>query len=99
MDAVLSDFVRSTGAEPGLARDLLEVYISVFFIKNQALSTVDFPLSTTFIEFQKFGGTPLGLVQCLVVSLCICFHQLLDEASLMTTGDSGPFSLWVLVLQ
>lgn len=24
MDAVLSDFVRSTGAEPGLARDLLE---------------------------------------------------------------------------
>uniref|UniRef100_A0A452R6T7 Uncharacterized protein n=1 Tax=Ursus americanus TaxID=9643 RepID=A0A452R6T7_URSAM len=25
MDAVLSDFVRSTGAEPGLARDLLEV--------------------------------------------------------------------------
>ncbi|KAG8518866.1 OTU domain-containing protein 7A [Galemys pyrenaicus] len=26
MDAVLSDFVRSTGAEPGLARDLLEVW-------------------------------------------------------------------------
>lgn len=24
MDIVLSDFVRSTGAEPGLARDLLE---------------------------------------------------------------------------
>ncbi|MGH0175869.1 UNVERIFIED_CONTAM: hypothetical protein FKN15_071450 [Acipenser sinensis] len=24
MDAVLSDFVRSTGADPGLARDLLE---------------------------------------------------------------------------
>ena len=24
MDAVLSDFVQSTGAEPGLARDLLE---------------------------------------------------------------------------
>lgn len=24
MDVVLSDFVRSTGAEPGLARDLLE---------------------------------------------------------------------------
>eukprot|EP00063_Salmo_salar_P012163 XP_013986998.1 PREDICTED: OTU domain-containing protein 7A-like [Salmo salar] len=24
MDAVLSDFIRSTGAEPGLARDLLE---------------------------------------------------------------------------
>uniref|UniRef100_A0A8C2VKY0 OTU domain-containing protein 7A n=1 Tax=Chinchilla lanigera TaxID=34839 RepID=A0A8C2VKY0_CHILA len=28
MDAVLSDFVRSTGAEPGLARDLLEVSVS-----------------------------------------------------------------------
>lgn len=28
MDAVLSDFVRSTGAEPGLARDLLEGKLS-----------------------------------------------------------------------
>lgn len=36
MDAVLSDFVRSTGAEPGLARDLLEgkrpdLYLFFFF--------------------------------------------------------------------
>lgn len=30
MDAVLSDFVRSTGAEPGLARDLLEGKRSAF---------------------------------------------------------------------
>ncbi|KAG7276234.1 hypothetical protein CRUP_018616 [Coryphaenoides rupestris] len=29
MDAVLSDFVRSTGAEPGLARDLLEVWSEI----------------------------------------------------------------------
>ncbi|KAK1789859.1 hypothetical protein P4O66_015739, partial [Electrophorus voltai] len=29
MDAVLSDFVRSTGAEPGLARDLLEGMASI----------------------------------------------------------------------
>lgn len=37
MDAVLSDFVRSTGAEPGLARDLLEGEIKT---KEQVSSNV-----------------------------------------------------------
>lgn len=32
MDAVLSDFVRSTGAEPGLARDLLEGKKEIFIL-------------------------------------------------------------------
>lgn len=41
MDAVLSDFVRSTGAEPGLARDLLEgkrpdLYLFFFLFWNDA---------------------------------------------------------------
>ncbi|MGH0175870.1 UNVERIFIED_CONTAM: hypothetical protein FKN15_071451 [Acipenser sinensis] len=31
MDAVLSDFVRSTGADPGLARDLLEAFAPIPF--------------------------------------------------------------------
>uniref|UniRef100_A0A8B9KU40 Uncharacterized protein n=1 Tax=Astyanax mexicanus TaxID=7994 RepID=A0A8B9KU40_ASTMX len=41
MDAVLSDFVRSTGAEPGLARDLLEgercrpQFCTLLFIRNK----------------------------------------------------------------
>lgn len=37
MDAVLSDFVRSTGAEPGLARDLLEGKLSghKYFLSSQ----------------------------------------------------------------
>lgn len=36
MDAVLSDFVRSTGAEPGLARDLLEGkrWLRALFLRN-----------------------------------------------------------------
>lgn len=34
MDAVLSDFVRSTGAEPGLARDLLEGKLTVHDLTN-----------------------------------------------------------------
>uniref|UniRef100_A0A9J7XJP7 ubiquitinyl hydrolase 1 n=1 Tax=Cyprinus carpio carpio TaxID=630221 RepID=A0A9J7XJP7_CYPCA len=58
MDAVLSDFVRSTGAEPGLARDLLEG-------KNWDLSAAlsDFEqlrqvhagnLSCTFVEEREY---------------------------------------------
>lgn len=41
MDAVLSDFVRSTGAEPGLARDLLE---------GKAFRTQIFPLFTACLK-------------------------------------------------
>lgn len=40
MDAVLSDFVRSTGAEPGLARDLLEGKESVRKGKQNFIFTI-----------------------------------------------------------
>lgn len=54
MDAVLSDFVRSTGAEPGLARDLLEgmfvmaywflyleIHISACHSENESLNCIE----------------------------------------------------------
>uniref|UniRef100_A0A8C0J0U0 OTU deubiquitinase 7B n=1 Tax=Chelonoidis abingdonii TaxID=106734 RepID=A0A8C0J0U0_CHEAB len=40
MDVVLSDFVRSTGAEPGLARDLLEVCPLLCIKSHVLVSTI-----------------------------------------------------------
>ena len=40
MDAVLSDFVQSTGAEPGLARDLLEGKLNIHSVLNISSSSI-----------------------------------------------------------
>lgn len=59
MDAVLSDFVRSTGAEPGLARDLLEgksFYIKLYY--NSDFKMVNFWLADSiFISTNSRGVT------------------------------------------
>uniref|UniRef100_A0A5F8ALE1 OTU deubiquitinase 7A n=2 Tax=Macaca TaxID=9539 RepID=A0A5F8ALE1_MACMU len=75
MDAVLSDFVRSTGAEPGLARDLLEgkptslsphttiVGITTFQIRR-------FPIPDNSGTWTVFG---LSKVKVLVIKLFLLF--------------------------
>ena len=42
-------------------------------------------LAPTILPSSLLHSSPRS-VQCLAVDLCLCFHQLLDEASLMTIG-------------
>lgn len=64
MDAVLSDFVRSTGAEPGLARDLLEGKLTNLKAFSSCLVKM-FSVTHLSLWYSRFKKKPSMIWACL----------------------------------
>ncbi|KAG7283374.1 hypothetical protein CRUP_000900 [Coryphaenoides rupestris] len=92
MDAVLSDFVRSTGAEPGLARDLLEgknwditAALSDFDQLRQVHAATEKRLSrgishasSTIVSLARSHVSSTGTTACDLLDMPLCTFQLPD---------------------
>ncbi|XP_069870191.1 OTU domain-containing protein 7B-like isoform X2 [Dipodomys merriami] len=109
MDAVLSDFVRSTGAEPGLARDLLEEKRLSRGISHASSSIVS--LARSHVSSNGGGGgsnehpleTPICAFQLPDLTVynedfrSFIERDLIEQSMLVALEQAGRLNWWVSV--
>ncbi|KAM8786555.1 OTU domain-containing protein 7B isoform 1-T1 [Rhynchonycteris naso] len=109
MDAVLSDFVRSTGAEPGLARDLLEEKRLSRGISHASSSIVS--LARSHVSSNGGGGGsiehPLEMPICAFQLPDLTVYNedfrsfierdLIEQSMLVALEQAGRLNWWVSV--